>query len=250
MKARNLMSSTLTILLTLATLVACAKRESSEGAFVLKGSASAQTESAKLFNGILDFLGPKSAMAVATLGSPTEVRLNFYSVYLSENEDCSNPIIVQDYGNLPVQKNLSTGETLFEGNPPAGEYKCMILKMQDIVSFKPDAVAQAAWPGVCSEGLHAFDIYRASSDDIPWIDIEGNDIVGHGEDEAPVADVVYIYATTNLAALGNESENQSLELTSGLTLPSTQTFYVDFTDGVSGMGNKCNLEKSESMGFR
>ena len=74
-----------------------------EGTFSVLGSAG-DSEAAGL--GVMKFLG-----------SPNEVNVQVYAFWLSPNEDCSDPVLIEDNGDTPVEFDLVGHPTLFTGSP-------------------------------------------------------------------------------------------------------------------------------------
>ena len=191
-----------------------------------------------------------------TSGSPTALKMSFYTLYLSTNADCTSPVLARDYGSTPTEVNLYTNPTLFSADPPNGTYNCVIFKATDLIKITPDAAAGAAWPGRCATGVEATtDLYRAPDTD--FRDLAGATVAARGTRGAPVADVVYFFATTNPAALasrvGAPSVNQTVPLTAPLVVPGRMTLYVDATNGLlgalDGTTPYCAMENG-TMGFR
>jgi hypothetical protein len=228
--------------------------------FVVKGSPSrVQTAGwqPRLVERLLAAISPRPAQAqVMTAGSPTSLKLRLYALYLSPNPDCSAPLIVADYGTSPREVDMYTDPTLFEATPPNGTYPCLIIKFSDLIRMTPDAAAAAAFPGRCTAGVETTtDIYRAPSTDNR--DPSGAPIVARGSRTAPVEDITYFFATTDVAAArgrpGGPGPNQTAPLAAPMVVPGRTTLYVDFTNGVLG-GNElgvtyCVVEQGQ-IGFR
>lgn len=127
-----------------------------------------------------------------SLGSPSELTLNVYASWLSANEDCSDPILIEDNGTTPTPYDLTAQPTLFAGSPPDGTYPCFILKISDQITFTGDAAAIADNPAcVDTSTPHTMDVYR---EDVPveslYLDMEGNPVPARGTREAPVDDTI------------------------------------------------------------
>lgn len=228
--------------------------------FVVKGSAS-KTQTAdwqqRLVERLLAAIAPRAAQAqAATAGSPTSLKARLFALYLSRNADCSAPFVVSDYGTSPREVDLYTSPTLFEAIPPDGTYPCVIFKLSDQLRMTPDAAAAAAFPGRCVAGVETTtDTYRAPDTDLR--DLTGTPIVARGSRAAPVEDIAYFFATTNVAAAtgrpGGPSPNQTGQLASPMIVPGQTTLYLDFTNGVLGgveMGVTYCVAEEGQIGFR
>jgi len=179
------------------------------------------------------------------VGDPAKVGIGMYALYLSENEDCSAPVLVDDNGVTPVDKDFVTHPVLFSGTPAAGTYKCVIFRMSDVVHFQ----SATASPNCHLDTDYAIDIYR--DPDTDWRDINVDTIYGTGTDASPSDDKVYLFASTDPAAVEARgmSPNQTLQLTGALTVPGSGTFYWDGTGSITDDGTACGMEPPQ-LSFR
>ncbi|MFL5493219.1 MAG: hypothetical protein ACJ8DC_02435, partial [Gemmatimonadales bacterium] len=164
---------------------------------------------------------PTPAADSITSGDPASMSVGMYAMYISANEDCSEPILVADYGATAQPKDFMQSPVLFTGSPAAGTYKCVIFKMSDVIGMVPATSFGACVAGTFYQG----DIYRDGETD--WKDAELNPIIGTGTDDAPLDDHVAIFLTGNPAAVEARgvSENQVVLLHSDLIVPGQSTFY-------------------------
>lgn len=247
--------------LGLLTLAACSSESGTNKGITVYGSNAAsavaqrtELKPARLFSWLLDLLPGVEAFATPS-GSPTSVKIKLYAAYASTSAACTSPVTLVDNGSTPVEHDFATAPIIASGDPGAGTYNCLILKMSDNIKFKADATAVAAWSPDCGNTSteHTFDIYRdGGADDGTWKDKDGNAIDATGTVTSPGADIVYVYATTNTAsatggALG-VSANQTLQLNGALTVPGRTTYYFDATNGIQTNSNKCWIE-NVTMGF-
>jgi hypothetical protein len=186
-------------------------------------------------------------------GAAASLTIKLFALYVSPNTDCTDAVLVDDYGDEGNTVDMADNPTLFSGTIEEGDYPCVIIKMADTLSYRPDADAEEAFPELCDTDVtYTGDIYRANSDETPWRDIDGNEIEGRGDEETPVEDVVYIFASTDSDDLLEGSlgvvENQSIALTSSLSSPGSSTFIFDTTDWVVDRNETCSLEGG-TMGF-
>lgn len=205
----------------------------------------------------LTVLGGSDVSTQALAGQPLELNLNLYALYVSPNADCTGAILVQDYGPTPVTKQFLASPTLFIGSPASGTYQCVVLKMQDIITFKANSVAVAANTSACidTNTVHTMDIFRIPEND--WKDVDGNTIVATGtgpHDLGP--DIVYTFVSTNpAAATGGPlalSANQMLTLSAPLIVPGSGTFLVNAANSIDTVTHSsvdyCSIENL-SLGF-
>ncbi len=248
--------------------------------YELKGSTTQFASAASIMRQIWNFLDSGNVFGGTDFngvlhGTPTNVRIKMFAAYLSLNEDCSSPVLVQDYG-AGVEKSLSSGETLFSGTPPNGTYKCLIIKFSDQFKFNV-AQADVAWwqtnhsGSACSSATtdFVFDAYRYDPADANrWVDLNGTAVTPHGTDAAPAEDPVYFFLSTSpTAAKANGvdvyAKRQTAQLTlatgvTGIVVPGTGTFFYDFsaqaTNGtISGDPAKtsvCKLDGVFVWGYR
>ena len=114
---------------------------------------------------ILIALFASPALAV----DPTEVLISVYSIGLSTNADCSSPTIVLNNGSTPVEYNFTSTPQLGSAAVANGTYNCMIIKMSDIIKFRP-----ATTSGTCTAGTqYTIDVCRAGSGTYTPLTISG-----------------------------------------------------------------------------
>lgn len=223
--------------------------EAGTDSLLVKGSASSSASSKWSI---------RAGEDAVTYGSPTSVRMTFYSMYVSPNADCSSPIQVADFGE-GTEFELFDNPTLVEANVADGTYRCIIMEASDILTFKPDQAAADAVPGICDTNTdYTFDAYRTGEPETDqWLDVDGQVVVSHGTVGAPVADRFTVFASTDPTAATAAGvpiySGQAFELLGELVVPGQTTFFVDPSDRVSapdiGGGPKCWLEGFQ-VGFR
>jgi len=225
----------------------------------VKGSASRTATAAApgWYQRLFAWLAPRSAHAQAgPTGSPTSMKLRFYSLRISQNADCSGPYTVVQTFDPAREVNLFDNPTLFEGTPAAGTYQCLIFEADDLLKIVPDVAAQTAFPLYCRAGTeYTTDLYRAPDNDFRRPD--GSVIPAAGTRAEPVANRVFFYASTDPAAANARSDgpspNQTVLLSSPLVVPGQTTFYLDATNGVLGgvdNGTGFCVVEDGVMGFR
>jgi len=185
------------------------------------------------------------------IGSPTSTIFKMYALYISENDDCSAPALVQDYGTEGVDKDIfEDGVTLFRGDPTDGTYRCLIIKMSDNIRFKANQAAVSATGSPCvADQEYTIDVYRTDSND-DWKDLNGNVTTARGASGSPVSDEVYIFVSRGSIPSNVAHANQSGTLGSDLIVPGQAIFYADATNQiVQTESNECGLN-GLTMGFR
>jgi len=217
-----------------ATLSACAAETSGPAgdaaALTVFGAGTAPTAAPQASEGL-----PEGAL----WGGASSVTIHLYALWISQNPDCSDPLLVQQHPAAGVDKDFMQAPVLFQGSPAAGSYQCVMLKMSDVLRMKP-----ASTFGSCVANVeYSGDIYREGESD--WKDVDLNTVVGTGSDEVPVDDHVTIFMTRSpSAALARGiSENQIVELGSNLVVPGQSTFVMDASQAVLSWGAGCGLEK-------
>jgi len=229
-------------------LAGCGDKSASP-TFTIKGSTSAAASATSMFSPLL------RVMSGAATGSPATMKMNFYGVYASLNENCSSPVEVFTSTD-PLEFDMTQSPTLFSGALADGTYKCIALRVSDNIVFKPDAAAAAAWPLACSVGVeNTHDIYRADNtiSGEEFRDIDGTTVTPRGTGTSAVSDTVVLLATTSVAAAraAGFAEYQVLGIPSALVVPGDQVFYSDFTNGIEDTGdNLCRIEGGTGFGFR
>jgi len=161
------------------------------------------------------------------LGNPGSLQISMYTLYISQSADCSNPVIVQDYGSSPVAKDIVLAPTLFAGSPPAGSYNCIGVKMSDLLHMRPSTSF-----GVCDSTVtYPESIYNTNNtnptDTAAFMrDINLQPIAPLGTNASPIAEPVLILFTmdTTAAYARGFTQGQVIKLGAALTVPSTATF--------------------------
>jgi hypothetical protein len=92
---------------------------------------------------ILTVLVPCSAWAGV---NPTSVLINLYSASVSVSADCSKPRVVFK-SEVPIQVDFANNPTLGGGSLADGTYRCIILRISDVVSFVPETTSGACVAG-------------------------------------------------------------------------------------------------------
>ncbi len=229
------------VVVALLATVACSSQTSPAPALVIYGSSEAAPS--PVLASAEPGVSPRSSLPRANFATdsaaPRHMWIAMYSLYLSPNPDCTAPFLVQDYGTSGSLKDFALNQVLFQAEPDAGTYPCMIFRMSDVLSMVPERSF-----GPCdSTQTYVGDIYRDGETD--WIDQDGNAIIGHGTDNAAgaVDDHVAIFFTTDTAAAMGRgvSANQLVSLTAPLVSPGQSTLYWDMSGAVQDENGYCSI---------
>lgn len=247
------------ILISMLVTGACGKTPVAYNAstFVLTGSVS-PTHTIGFRNasplGVFASWFSSNTLAASGSGSPSALVAKFYRLYASSTDDCSSLVLVQDYGTIGANKDLTFNPVLFFGSPAGVQFKCLAVEMEDIVTFRPNASALSSWPGVCTDKTMEYtsDLYRFD-DTLAWKTLNGTAIAPRGTQLAPIADTIYLYASTSPVQVLNgptrASASQVSLLTVALEPPTSFVFFADFENRVSGAGSLCHVQ-NPTFGFR
>jgi hypothetical protein len=126
----------------------------------------------------------------------SSLKLQVYAVMLSTSPQCTSPVTVFS-SPTATEVDFLAAPMLGSGNPPDATYNCVIIKMSDLIKFKPSASA-----GLCTAGTqYTADVCRTDNGGMTQApDAVGAPNACNGTDAAPVSDTVYLYLTTNASA--------------------------------------------------
>lgn len=209
-----------------AALAGCAVEP--EATLIVRGSASAPPGA------------PGASPQGVTDGAvdPSSLVIGVRALYVAKSADCSNPVLVADYGLPPAQIDLINNPVLFTGSPPDGSYSCVILVMADVITATP-----ATSFGSCAAGTaYQHDVYR--DDDEGWKDISGSAVTGHGTHDAPQVDAISLFLSRDPDLAGRAralSPNQVLTLGGDLVVPGQSTFYWDARGSLVSQDGYCEV---------
>jgi hypothetical protein len=171
--------------------------------------------------------------------APQHLNISMYALYVSAHADCSEPMLVQDYGTAGEVKDFAANPVLFTGEPAAGTYPCIAFRMSDVLYMQPERTFGPCDASVVYDG----DIYRDGESD--WLDVDGSTVVGHGG-EGPgegVDDHVTIFfsADTTVALARGISRHQLVGMDQPLVSPGQSTMYWDMSGAVQDEGGQCGI---------
>lgn len=224
----------------------------------VSSSRTATAPQVSWWRAIVDQFAPQTLYAAmqTTAGSPTAMRMRFFSVHIGASPDCTG---LTEVGRFPggMVANLVEEPTLIEADVDDGTYRCLVIEVEDQLAIFPDAVAAAAFPGRCTAGAESVtDLYRAG-DEVVYRDLGGAAIPGRGSRASPVADRIFVFASTTPSAASSRTNgptaDQTVLLSGALTVPGQTTLYIDATDGLLGDiddGTPYCVVEGGQLGFR
>lgn len=205
------------------------------GSLVIKSSSGEAPE-------LMSFMNIPKLFDDVIVGDVSKMNIKVYELWLSAKADCSDAEQVVDYGSEGENKDFTAGDVLFSASPADGTYKCLMMRMSDIIDFESEEAGS-----ICeTDTEYTMDIFR----DETWKNADGTDLEGSGTDEDPVDNKPFTILTTDMdAALGEGfHENQTVELSEGLVVPGNATFYFSGVNSVVEEGDSCRMSPS-SVGF-
>ena len=178
----------------------------------------------------------------------SSLKLQVYSVMLSTSPLCTSPVTVFSSAT-PTEVDFLATPTLGSGNPPDATYRCVIIRMSDLIKFTPRTSA-----GLCVAGTqYVADVCRTDNGGTTQApDAIGAPTACMGTDAAPVSDAVYLYLTTNASAgtggstfmpPTDASSTNGLNLTAPLVIAGSarSKFIVNASGKVGDDGVSCGM---------
>ena len=183
--------------------------------------------------------------------SPSEVKINIYGVAISQNSDCSNPTILFN-SDVPSEVDFVTNPVLGAGAAAIGTYPCVIIKMSDLIKFRPAANDGAT---CVANTEYSIDLCRSNTgvNDNNTESFDGTVTTCAGTSQTgggAAANIVYLHLSTASTSAGNSWRKPSHNGgTGGITLSSPLVisasigakFKADFRNQVSGAGASCDV---------
>jgi hypothetical protein len=216
--------------IVLVTVAAACAVSPHAASLTVRGGLSAGTPSGARVQNARLALGPRSGHTLGPgqiAGNPASLQVGTYALYISTNGDCSNATLVEDYGAQAKVKDFVQNPTLFTGSPPTGSYRCIGVKMSDVLSVRP-----ATTFGSCDstvtypESIYNLDNTSLTDSSNYFRDIDGKAIVPLGTNANPIAEPVLIVFTLDTTAAYQRgfTHGQVIVLGAPLMVPSTETF--------------------------
>jgi hypothetical protein len=206
--------------------------------------------------GVILFAFSFASPAFSAVNASSAV-LRVYRAYLSENADCSSPIVLVDNGDTPQPFDMMTNPKLGEGSIPAKNYRCLIIEMSDHITFIPSA---DDLPG-CTAGTSR-DIYVCQTGATTKNPTTGASVSCTGN-QSSGEDHVWVYVSRWSSATDGGVSNNAFEPPTsdgdadhGLNLGSdidvsigSGSFIFDLTGKVANSGGSCDMSPPK-FGFR
>ncbi len=188
------------------------------------------------------------------IGTPSALKVAIYSFYLGTTPDCAAPTPLIDYGSNPLTKEFYAKPTLFSGNPAATAYHCVVLKVSDTLSFRPDSAAVGSSTACESTDIEYFyDGYRSGQSDADtWKALSGATVSATGAVTAASSDVVTLFASTDPQAAIDRRElasNQVLTLENPLVVPGEITLFANYLNAIVQASGVCTLSGGLTFGL-
>ena len=186
----------------------------------------------------------------------TSAILKVYKAYVSENGNCTNPVLLVEAKNPGGDDfDMQSNPTIGEGAIPPKKYQCLIMEMSDKVRFRP-----AATEGSCTSGTE-YTIYvcqNGSSTTSPTgVSTACSGTQSNGEDRV----FVYVsrWSSATDGAVGHNAFAPPLsngDSTKGLRMENeidvtggAGSFIFDLTGKITGGGATCDMNPPK-FGFR
>lgn len=178
--------------------------------------------------------------------------MKVYAAAVSTSEFCTNPVVLFD-SSAPKLVNMFDSPTLGGGTIPDGNYKCMIMKISDTVTFKP-----AVNDGTACLASQEYNLDICRSGTSGKNPISGATISCTGSTlNAAGSDTVYVFLSTTSTNTSGSGTNpftpptSTNSATEGMNLASqfivsgssAGKFVMDLTNKVDGTGSapSCDL---------
>lgn len=192
------------------------------------------------------------SLQIVTSGSPKSMAIEVFALYLGTKADCTDLKVVQDYGIGSQGYDLYKNPLLFSANPANNTYRCVAIRLKDIVTVRMNNIALSSWPDVCLEDVdYDKDLYLASTTET-WKDANGTPITATGTEKVAGANTITLFGSTQATQATSGTlglaPSQVFTLSKEITLPYLLTFYIDYTNGINGQGT-CKLSTG-SIGMR
>lgn len=187
--------------------------------------------------------------------NPTELNLKIYQISVALNVDCSDPQLIFQ-STAGVTKDLIADPTLGSGTLADGTYNCVMITMDDVISYKP-----LANDGVnCVAGTtYAIDLCRTpeTTDLLTGTTFTTPTCAGTDQSTTAggLANKVTLYLRSGVSGLLSSwmktNANDGIPLTAPFVVNGTETgiFYIDATNQIQDNGSQCEMD-APVFGFR
>jgi len=198
-----------------------------------------------------------SLNAFAVPVDASSLTMNVYQIAVALDADCSNPQVIFQ-STAGTLKDFLANPTLGSGNLADGTYNCIMITMDDVISFKPSANEGAN----CVMGAtYQIDVCRAPSTTDLLTGTTTTNPICAGTDQTVsaggVANKVTLYLLTGTSGAANSAFQKGVGANNGIALASpfivagaeTGIFYLDATGQVQSQNGHCEMNAPQ-FGFR
>jgi hypothetical protein len=176
------------------------------------------------------------------IGAAAKYDFKVYSLHVSKNADCSDPIEVGNHGSAGTMFDIADSPVMFETESlEPGEYPCVTFVFSDIAQFEPDAEMASAH-AACEAGVSYPKQFCREGDS--QVDLDGNTHPCQGTDADFVDEVIYARGSTSPPQLPWAGP-----MDSPLIVPGQTTVYFDTQGAGFEEDGQCKLGGVEA-GFR
>lgn len=145
-------------------------------------------------------LGNVSAFAAGVDASSAKVTM--YGAWISANADCSAPLVELFTSEAGKEVDIVAGDTIAEKAVTSGTYKCLVIKMNDHVKFKP-----ASTQSPCTAGTeYTLDTCRSGNS----VDTSTDALTGASipcTTSSTTGDKVFLYISRNSMCTGEANQS-------------------------------------------
>lgn len=178
--------------------------------------------------------------------SPSVAKLTVYQFAISKNKDCSDPIVVFSEAT-GKEVDMEDGPTLGSGDVDNGAYECVIMEMDDEITFTPSET-----DGSCAANTeYKINVCRQFQEGttIKSTLLDGSEVTCT-DDKEKIAVYISTYSANSSDTPDPFNAPKSANSDSGIKLSSklvvsaaiTGQFKMDTTNKVDGSNDDCDLQ--------
>lgn len=192
-------------------------------------------------------------------GNPSSVKVNIYGVAVSQNANCSNAQMVS-YNPAGTVYELTQNPQLVSGNLPTGSYQCVVLYMDDLITYIPatnvgtNCVAGQTYQRIICHSDSSCQYTTATiANGALTYGSTATSSASSSSDTSHINQVLLFLSTGSTATNGNHAFQQpvsppssnGLQLSGAFTVSptgGTGTFVINFNNQITDTGSTCDLE--------
>lgn len=178
--------------------------------------------------------------------SPSVAKLTVYQFAISKNKDCSDPVVVFSEAS-GKEVDMEEGPTLGSGDVDNGAYECVIMEMDDEITFTPSET-----DGSCTADTeYSINVCRQFQEGttIKSTLLDGSEVTCT-DDKEKIAVYISTYSANSsdtpdpFNAPESNNSDSGIKLSSKLVVSAAITgqFKMDTTDKVDGSNDECDLQ--------